>query len=231
MPDRHSPETTSSGTGTPQPAAPTIGTLTWLRAVDHPELLADVTHAALLEWAASDPTVADKVFVAEIDPEVSDTAAMCEAYDITMTQSVNCVLVAGKREGVERTAAAAVRASSRADINGTVKSLLNVRKASFVPVDRAVTESGMEYGGISPIGLGKQWPVLLDDGAKAGGSSSAPGCAGPRSRCPACCSPRCPACRSSRTSGSPDPGSLTQAPAGSGRPVRSGGCGARPRTR
>lgn len=175
MPDHHTPDISTSGIAHPgtdstQPSAatPSIGTLTWLRAVDHPELLAPVTHAALLEWAEADPTVADKVFVAEIDPEVSDTAAMCDAYDVTMTQSVNCVLVAGKREGVERTAAAAVRASSRADINGTVKSLLNVRKASFVPVDRAVTESGMEYGGISPIGLGKQWPVLLDDGAKAG---------------------------------------------------------------
>lgn len=95
MPDHHTPDISTSGIAHPgtdstQPpaATPSIGTLTWLRAVDHPELLAPVTHAALLEWAEADPTVADKVFVAEIDPEVSDTAAMCDAYDVTMTQSV-----------------------------------------------------------------------------------------------------------------------------------------------
>lgn len=85
-----------------------------------------------------------------------------------MHASVNCVLVAGKREGVERTAAAAVRASTRADVNGTIKRLLDVRKASFVPTERAVDESGMEYGGITPIGLPSGWLVLLDAAARDG---------------------------------------------------------------
>ncbi|WP_083942034.1 YbaK/EbsC family protein [Sanguibacter suarezii] len=147
---------------------PAIGTLTWLPALDHPELLAEATHAALVAWARSVPAVATDVVVAEVDPALSDTSAMSEAYQIPMSQSVNCVLVTGKREGVERTAAAAVRASTRADVNGTVKALLDVRKASFAPVDRAVAESGMEYGGITPIGLPASWPVLLDAGAREG---------------------------------------------------------------
>ena len=149
-------------------AAPALGTVTWVRAVDHPELLAGPTHGALLEWARHDPSVSDQVHVAEIDPAVSDTAAMSERYEIPMEASVNCVLVAGKREGVERTAAAAVRASTRADVNGAIKRLLDVRKASFVPTERAVEESGMEYGGITPIGLPVGWLVLLDAAAADG---------------------------------------------------------------
>ena len=153
---------------TASPRYPTLGTLTWLPALAHPELLADATHAALATWAQTTPEAATAVFVAEVDPTLSDTSAMSEAYQIPMSQSVNCVLVTGKREGVERTAAVAVRASTRADINGTVKALLDVRKASFAPVDRAVADSGMEYGGITPIGLPEAWPVLLDAGAQEG---------------------------------------------------------------
>ena len=75
---------------------------------------------------------------------------------------VNCVLVAGKREGEERIAACLVRADTRADVNHTVKRLLDVRKPSFMPMERAVTESEMEYGGITPVGLPSSWRLLLD---------------------------------------------------------------------
>ncbi|ASW52960.1 hypothetical protein CIK06_00290 [Plantactinospora sp. KBS50] len=43
-----------------------------------------------------------------------------------------------------------------------VRRLLDVRKASFAPMDDAVRLTGMEYGGITPIGLPPQWPVLVD---------------------------------------------------------------------
>ena len=46
-----------------------------------------------------------------------------------------------------------VRADTRADVNNLVKRTLDVRKASFLAMDRAVEESGMEYGGITPLGL------------------------------------------------------------------------------
>jgi len=141
-------------------APPGSGAVAWLPALEHPELLAPRTFAAAASWAQRLPQVAHLLRVAEIDPAVSDTAAMSDAYGIPMHMSVNCVLVAGRREGAERAAAVAVRASTRADINGAIKRLLAVRKASFVPVDRAVQDSGMEYGGITPVGL--DWQVLLD---------------------------------------------------------------------
>ena len=39
---------------------------------------------------------------------------------------------------------------------------LNAKKASFAAMDDAVSLSGMEYGGITPIGLPTDWPVLVD---------------------------------------------------------------------
>jgi prolyl-tRNA editing enzyme YbaK/EbsC (Cys-tRNA(Pro) deacylase) len=140
----------------------TLGTLTWVRALDRPDLLAPSTRTAIEAWAADDPTVADAVLVTQIDPDLADTAALTETYRLPPAASANCVLVAGRREGEERVAAAVVRATTRADVNATVKRLLDVRKASFLPMDRAVEESGMEYGGITPLGLPARYRVLVD---------------------------------------------------------------------
>jgi len=76
--------------------------------------------------------------------------------------SANCVVVAGKREGTVRYAACVVLATTRADVNGVVRRQLDVRKASFAPMDDAVDLTGMEYGGITPIGLPASWPILVD---------------------------------------------------------------------
>ncbi len=136
---------------------PRIGTLESLPAVDHPELLGDPVAKALAGWEHG----AD-VAVVEIDPGLADTAAMTEAYDVSLQVSANCVVVAGRRGGDERVAACVVRADTRADVNGLVRRLLEVRKASFLAMDRAVEEAGMEYGGITPVGLPGHWRVLVD---------------------------------------------------------------------
>jgi prolyl-tRNA editing enzyme YbaK/EbsC (Cys-tRNA(Pro) deacylase) len=108
-----------------------------------------------LEWG-------DWVGVVEIDPDLSDTAKTRIAYDLPATVLANCVVVAGKRAGDERVAACVVLADSRADVNNLVKRRLDVRKASFLPMDRAVELTSMEYGGITPIGLPRGWPVFVD---------------------------------------------------------------------
>ena len=89
-------------------------------------------------------------------------AAMSERYDVPMASGANCVVVMGRREGEERVAACLVRADTRADVNSLVKRTLDVRKASFLSMERAVEESGMEYGGITPVGLPEGWRVLVD---------------------------------------------------------------------
>ena len=136
---------------------PEIGTLTSLPVLDHPDLVAPPVLAALAAW----PTVVE-VAVVEIDPEQADTAAMSAAYDLPMDTGANCVVIVGSRAGEERIAACVVRADTRADVNNRVRRLLDVRKASFLPMDRAVAESGMEYGGITPLGLPSEWRVLVD---------------------------------------------------------------------
>lgn len=102
------------------------------------------------------------VGVVEIDPDLSDTARSQDAYGLPPDSLANCVIVGGKREGDERFAACVVLFTSRADVNNVVRRRLDVRKASFLPVERAVELTGMEYGGINPIGLPDGWPILAD---------------------------------------------------------------------
>ena len=138
-------------------ALPQLAGLRSLPALEHPDLVAAPVAGALADWPG-----ASGVAVVEIDPDLADTAAMSAAYDVPMEAGANCVLVAGKREGEERIAACLVRADTRADVNHTVKRLIDVRKPSFLPLERAVAESGMEYGGITPVGLPDDWRLLVD---------------------------------------------------------------------
>ncbi|ACQ80542.1 YbaK/prolyl-tRNA synthetase associated region [Beutenbergia cavernae DSM 12333] len=141
---------------------PPLGTLAWEPALGRADLLAVPVRDALEQWATTEAGVADAVLVAPIDPVHADTAAMTAAYGLELEASGNCVLVAGRRGGDERLAAAIVRATTRADVNNVIRRLLDVRKASFLATERAVADSGMEYGGITPLGLPESYRVLLD---------------------------------------------------------------------
>ena len=128
-------------------------------ALSAPELLADPVAEAI---AALDPELAAHIRVAPIDATLADTAAFCEAYGVTLDASANCIVVAGKRADTVTYAACVVLATTRADVNGVVRRLLGARKISFAPMDEATTLTGMEYGGITPIGLPSGWRVLVD---------------------------------------------------------------------
>ena len=134
-----------------------MGTLEVVSAVDRTDLLAPPTAAALAAWPER-----NQVGAAAIDPELADTAAFCAAYDVPLAASANCVVLAGKREGQVRMAACVVLATTRADVNGVARRWLDVRKISFASMDEAVALTGMEYGGITPIGLPEDWPILVD---------------------------------------------------------------------
>lgn len=128
-------------------------------ALSAPELLADPVAEAL---AKLDPALASNIRVAPIDATLADTAAFCEAYGVTLDASANCIVVAGKRADTVTYAACVVLATTRADVNGAVRKLLGARRASFAPMDEATSLTGMEYGGITPIGLPSDWRVLVD---------------------------------------------------------------------
>ena len=144
-----------------------MGTLATVPATTRKDLLAAPVYDALAAWSGRTPV--DQVLVAPIDAELADTAAFCAAYEVGLDVSANCVVVAGRRDGEQRVAACVVLATTRADVNGAVRRLLDVRKASFMPMDEAVAESGMEYGGITPIGLPASWLILVDAAVVAAG--------------------------------------------------------------
>jgi prolyl-tRNA editing enzyme YbaK/EbsC (Cys-tRNA(Pro) deacylase) len=126
-------------------------------ALSRPELLAAPVAAALASLG-----LAESVEVAPIDPDLSDTAAFCAAYGIEAAASANCVVVAGKRGQTVTYAACVVLATTRADVNGLVRRRLDARKVSFAAREDAVGATAMEFGGITPIGLPADWPVLVD---------------------------------------------------------------------
>ncbi len=134
------------------------GSLDLRPALESPELLAPPVAAALRELgdAAAD------VDVAPIDAALADTAAFCAAYDVGLDISANCVVIAGRRGDDTRYAACVVLATTRADVNGVARRLLDARKARFAPMDDAVALTGMEYGGITPIGLPTDWALYVD---------------------------------------------------------------------
>lgn len=135
----------------------TLGRLSTEPVLDHLDLVASPVAELLARWEH-----AHQVGVVRIDPELSETSSTVDVYGVPWEAGANCVVVMGKREGQERTAACVVRGDTRADVNNRVKRLLDVRKCSFLDHDRAVAESGMEYGGITPIGVPGGWRLLVD---------------------------------------------------------------------
>lgn len=140
------------------------GALAVRPALDAADLLAEPVRAALAALPAED---AARCGVAAIEPGLADTAALCEHYRVPLDASANCVVVTGRRGGEHRWAACLVLATTRADVNGVVRRRLDVRKASFAGQQDAVALTGMEYGGITPLGLPADWPVLLDPAVAA----------------------------------------------------------------
>jgi prolyl-tRNA editing enzyme YbaK/EbsC (Cys-tRNA(Pro) deacylase) len=131
-------------------------------ALGHPELVAEPTALAFQMWAQQNPGVGSDIAVFPIDPAIADTAAFIDHYKVPVDQSVNCLVIDGVREGQRRIAAVCVPADTRADVNKTVRKALDVRKCSFMSMDEAVELTGMEYGGITPIGVPADWRILID---------------------------------------------------------------------
>jgi prolyl-tRNA editing enzyme YbaK/EbsC (Cys-tRNA(Pro) deacylase) len=99
--------------------------------------------------------------VMEIDPDLADTAAFCEAYDIPLENSANAILVASRKpEGHH--AVCLVLANTRLDVNGAVRKKLGVRKVSFAPAELTLDLTGQEIGGVTVFGLPEGLPVWVD---------------------------------------------------------------------
>lgn len=123
-----------------------------------PTLVAEPVAAAL----AALPDVAAVAATTEIDPDLADTAALSERFSLPPEISANCIVILGKRGGEQRAAACVVLSHTRADVNNVARRTIDVRKVSFAPQEWAVDQTGMEYGGITPVGLPDGWPILVD---------------------------------------------------------------------
>lgn len=120
-----------------------VTTLDYQPASSRPDLLASPVAAAEAAWTGTTPV--DRIRVAEIDSTLADTAAFCDAYSEDLAESANCVVVA----------------TTRADVNGLVRRHLGAHKA-LAPMGQAVADTGIEYGGITPLGLPASYELLVD---------------------------------------------------------------------
>ena len=128
------------------------------------DLLAPPVFEALRGLVASG-VPESKIFGVTINSdEESDTDLWCPRYGIPFGSTGNVVVVHTHktRKAPPEFAAALVTADTRADLNGVVKHTLEVSKVSFAPIAAAVEATGMESGGMSPVGLPAGWPILVD---------------------------------------------------------------------
>lgn len=107
--------------------------------------------------------IANDVFVAEIDAELSDTAIFCKEYEVDLGITTNCLIIEARRADKTWYAACLVLGTDMADVNGVIRKTLGARKTTFASKDTALELTGMEYGGITPIGLPEDWPIYIDE--------------------------------------------------------------------
>jgi prolyl-tRNA editing enzyme YbaK/EbsC (Cys-tRNA(Pro) deacylase) len=133
------------------------GNLDWAPAAEALEDVAPAVADALRSGSAPGAEIA------RIDPELADTAAFCERYEVPLEASANCVVVLGRRGETRTRAAVMVLATDRADVNKRVRKHLDARKISFADQDEVEQDTGMTSGGITPVGLPEGWPILVDE--------------------------------------------------------------------
>jgi prolyl-tRNA editing enzyme YbaK/EbsC (Cys-tRNA(Pro) deacylase) len=142
----------------------TCGSLNFSNSLERPELLATPTADFIRAHDLS-----DSILASAIDETLADTATFCETYDIGLDVSANCVIIEAKRADRVWYAACIVLATTKADVNKTIRKQLDASKVSFAPMDKATSLSQMEYGGITPIGLPADWPILVGSQVVAAG--------------------------------------------------------------
>lgn len=96
------------------------------------------------------------------DPALADTATFCATYGYPLEDSANTIIVAGKASP-PRYVACVVLATTRLDVNHTVRMRLGVRKASFATADETRALTGMEIGGVTVFGLPPDLPIWVDE--------------------------------------------------------------------
>ena len=92
---------------------------------------------------------------------MADTARFCAHYDVPLARSANSILVRSKT-GEPKHALCVLLATHRLDVNHTVRKKLGARKVSFADAEETRMMTGMEIGGVTPLGLPDGLPVWVD---------------------------------------------------------------------
>lgn len=129
-------------------------------AANRPDLVPFTISKLLQNWQGLTPV--EDIWVTPINPEFADSAAFCEKYGVDPAAGANCVIVEAVRGENRKLAACLVPVSCRADINKTARKTLDARRVSFAPLEEVLQATGMEYGGITPIGLPNDYAILID---------------------------------------------------------------------
>lgn len=99
--------------------------------------------------------------IIQCDPELADTAEFCSHYGYQLEESANAIMVVGK--GEQRTyAMCIVLATTRIDVNRSVRKKMGTKRASFASAEEAIAITGMLLGGITPFGLPHSIPLWID---------------------------------------------------------------------
>jgi len=94
------------------------------------------------------------------DPALADTTAFCQHYGFAPDQAANAIIVVGKTNP-PRHACCLVLATCRLNVNKKVSELLAARRCSFASAEQTMELTGMEIGGVTPIGL-TNTPIYID---------------------------------------------------------------------
>lgn len=137
-----------------------LRTLTFVQAIDHPELLAPSVHSLLQELGSHFPV--HEIEVAEINTVYAGGNDFCNHYGIPIEEGANCVIVEAIRGSSSQIAACLAPVNCRIDFNGVVRKTLHARRVSLAPLKHVLTRTTMEYGSITAIGLPKEWAILVD---------------------------------------------------------------------
>lgn len=99
--------------------------------------------------------------VLECSPDLADTVAFCEHYGFTLEEAANTILVTSKKVAPPRYAVCVVLGTTRLDVNHSVRSLLEVRRASFADAETTTALTGMLVGGVTAPGI-EGLPIYVD---------------------------------------------------------------------
>ena len=122
----------------------------------------------MADAAAVEPRVSESLERLNIDYEVlpcdpafADTPQFCEKYGYPPTNSGNTIIVASRKEP-RQVAACLVKASTRLDVNRTLRKLMGVRRLSFASAQETEALTGMAIGGVTMFGLPDELPKYVD---------------------------------------------------------------------